>query len=178
MRAPYRLSPVLSIVNLSENTAARSESQEQTAESSEQPTGRSRRAVAPAPGCCADLLGWSRSAHTADGALMITSWLRFVLVPAPLQCPPPEISGSECERVAGYLAHAAGCSWSRSALIAVSCDTTTRPALAASCCSHDQPLCRQPRCSSLTCSTLQPTLHPGCCCSSYGADHWKSCRSR
>ena len=78
----YRLSPVLSIVNLSENTAARSESQEQTAESSEQPTGRSRRAVAPAPGCCADLLGWSRSAHTADGALMITSWLRFVLVPA------------------------------------------------------------------------------------------------
>jgi hypothetical protein len=43
-------------------------------------------------------MGWGRSEHTAGGALMITSWLQFVLVPAPPRCPPPEIFASECER--------------------------------------------------------------------------------
>jgi hypothetical protein len=55
----------------------------------------------PAPGYRAHLLGWTRSAHRADGALMTTSRLQFVPVLAPPRCPPPEISGSECERVAG-----------------------------------------------------------------------------
>jgi hypothetical protein len=55
----------------------------------------------PAPGYRADLLGWTRSAHRSDGVLMTTSRLQFVPVPAPPWCPAPEISGSECERVAG-----------------------------------------------------------------------------
>ena len=36
---------------------------------------------------------------------MTTSELQFVPVPAPPWCPPPEISGSECERVAGRYAY-------------------------------------------------------------------------
>ena len=36
---------------------------------------------------------------------MVTPRLQFVPVPAPPRCPPLEISGSECERVAGRYAY-------------------------------------------------------------------------